>query len=157
MTNTSFFHKDGDNVYRTTITYPFSEWLENNPNTEYSIITDSSTDSSFDDFMNCLTIENGVLSYDLLALKKQIQQIRKNVRNQQFKIYDNIILQINGLAIPENRLGATHKELFAEAEAKRLIIWQDSENKKQEIIKANTVDEILKIWKNIIGENNGIS
>jgi hypothetical protein len=146
MTTTNLFYKDGDNVYKTSITYELSEWIETNPNTEYHVITGS----SFDMFTDCLVFDNGTLKYDLLLLKEAVQNVRKNIRQAKFKPYDDVILQINGLAIPEDRLNATHAQLLADAEAQRVLIWQASEAKKQEIIDATTAEEVLEIWQDIV-------
>lgn len=146
MTVTNLYYKTGDNLHRTSITYPLSEWIENNPNTEYYVLTDN----SFDNFTDCLVLENGVLSYDLALLKEAVQQERKNILTPRFAPYDKVFEDIEARKIPESYFDGGYIVAKDTAEAQRVIIRTALETYKQEIIDATTAEEVLAIYQNMI-------
>lgn len=146
MTVTNLIYKENDILYRTSITYPLGEWIENNPTTEYFVLTNN----SFDDFTDCLILENGVLSYDLTLLKETINVIRKNILLPRFAPYDKVFEDIEARKVPESYFEDGYVVAKQNAEAQRVIIRADLETYKQQINNATTAEEVLEIWQDII-------
>lgn len=146
MTITNLYYKDDNNLYQTSITYSLSEWIEDNPNTEYYVLTDN----SFDKFTDCLMLDDGVLSYDLALLKEAVQQARKNILTQRFAPYDKVFEDIEARKIPESYFDGGYVVAKDTAEAQRVIIRTALETYKQEIIDATTAEEVLAIHQDII-------
>lgn len=128
--------------------FSLNEFLETVGNADYVLIDD---DAVYNEFQECLKIENGALSYDLALLKEAVQQVRKEKCQELFKPFDKVFENINALEIPESELNATHAELKANAEAQRIIIRANSETQKTAINNATTAEAVLALLTQIEG------